>query len=348
MANLKEEAKWEEGIYQYELDDPLQGGEDGIDNVQGRQLANRTSYLREKLSFIAQKFAEAKHESSIQIDTLHKEIKGVNRYRYGLVNEHAARNLLYVLGIRPVNKALGEPATREELKQTMDILQKKIRDDGNWDCLNLQLGDYLDLPEINDGHETYKWDSSYCNLRIIISAFNFYKSYGYPARNWRNHIVFTFRNIVCKRPIDTKDTNPSSEKVYEDTQLAAYLDEDFRKGLETIMGISLCSVNRCLFDEKVRWSKAKVFLPTLWEVAGYNLIHKINYYHGFSGQYPIFKDSLLYHIKKYNGSSCPWWTASRVPNLPGFYISAGSTYGNAHSTCDEILGVAPAFCIGGE
>ena len=47
MANLKEEAKWEEGIYQYELDDPLQGGEDGIDNVQGRQLANRTKYLKE-------------------------------------------------------------------------------------------------------------------------------------------------------------------------------------------------------------------------------------------------------------------------------------------------------------
>ena len=34
MANLKEESKWEEGIYQYEITDPLQGGEDGIDNVQ--------------------------------------------------------------------------------------------------------------------------------------------------------------------------------------------------------------------------------------------------------------------------------------------------------------------------
>ncbi len=49
MANLREEAKWESGIYQYETTDPLQGGADGIDNVQGRQLANRTQWLRKKL-----------------------------------------------------------------------------------------------------------------------------------------------------------------------------------------------------------------------------------------------------------------------------------------------------------
>ena len=58
MANLKEEAKWEEGIYQYELDDPLQGGEDGIDNVQGRQLANRTQYLKEKSEAIEKDYAK--------------------------------------------------------------------------------------------------------------------------------------------------------------------------------------------------------------------------------------------------------------------------------------------------
>ena len=49
MAYLKEEAKWEEGVYQFEVDDPLQGGEDGIDNVQGKALANRTQWLKKKL-----------------------------------------------------------------------------------------------------------------------------------------------------------------------------------------------------------------------------------------------------------------------------------------------------------
>lgn len=49
MAYLKEEAKWDEGIYQFEIDDPLQGGENGIDNVQGKALANRTQWLKKKL-----------------------------------------------------------------------------------------------------------------------------------------------------------------------------------------------------------------------------------------------------------------------------------------------------------
>ncbi|MBO4507092.1 MAG: hypothetical protein J5747_00470 [Spirochaetaceae bacterium] len=48
MANLTEEAKWESGIYQLEITDPLQGGADGIDNVQAKQLANRTLFLKEK------------------------------------------------------------------------------------------------------------------------------------------------------------------------------------------------------------------------------------------------------------------------------------------------------------
>ena len=41
MANLPEQSKWENGIYQFEITDPLQGGADGIDNIQGKQLANR-------------------------------------------------------------------------------------------------------------------------------------------------------------------------------------------------------------------------------------------------------------------------------------------------------------------
>lgn len=46
--NLTEEATWEEGIYQLELSDPVEGGEDGIANLQAQQLANRTLYLKNK------------------------------------------------------------------------------------------------------------------------------------------------------------------------------------------------------------------------------------------------------------------------------------------------------------
>lgn len=46
MANLKESAAWESGIYQLETTDPVVGGVDGISNKQAIQLANRTRYLK--------------------------------------------------------------------------------------------------------------------------------------------------------------------------------------------------------------------------------------------------------------------------------------------------------------
>ena len=49
VANVKEENIWEEGVYQIEVTDPVVGGVDGISNKQAKQLANRTSYLKEKV-----------------------------------------------------------------------------------------------------------------------------------------------------------------------------------------------------------------------------------------------------------------------------------------------------------
>ena len=46
MANLRENAAWESGIYQLETTDPVVGGADGISNKQAIQLANRTGYLK--------------------------------------------------------------------------------------------------------------------------------------------------------------------------------------------------------------------------------------------------------------------------------------------------------------
>jgi phage-related tail fiber protein len=49
MANLPETPVWETGIYQLEETDPVQGGPNGIDNQQGKQLANRTAWLKEQV-----------------------------------------------------------------------------------------------------------------------------------------------------------------------------------------------------------------------------------------------------------------------------------------------------------
>lgn len=49
MASLQESVEWTVGIYQLETSDPVLGGPEGIDNLQAKQLANRTKWLRERL-----------------------------------------------------------------------------------------------------------------------------------------------------------------------------------------------------------------------------------------------------------------------------------------------------------
>jgi hypothetical protein len=56
MPNLIEETSWTEDLYRIELTDPVEGGEDGIDNVQAKQLGRRTRALR---AFIDAAFAPA-------------------------------------------------------------------------------------------------------------------------------------------------------------------------------------------------------------------------------------------------------------------------------------------------
>lgn len=52
MAALVETETFEPEIYQLEITDPVIGGLNGIDNLQGRQLANRTKWLKAKIDSI--------------------------------------------------------------------------------------------------------------------------------------------------------------------------------------------------------------------------------------------------------------------------------------------------------
>lgn len=52
MANVTESPTWEGGVYQIETTDPVLGGPLGIANVQAKQLANRTQYLKERADVV--------------------------------------------------------------------------------------------------------------------------------------------------------------------------------------------------------------------------------------------------------------------------------------------------------
>lgn len=49
MAALTEVSQWEDEIYRIEENDPVQGGESGVDNRPHKLLANRTQFLKQKL-----------------------------------------------------------------------------------------------------------------------------------------------------------------------------------------------------------------------------------------------------------------------------------------------------------
>ncbi|WP_414451511.1 phage tail protein [Burkholderia sp. 22PA0099] len=75
MANLKEESKWEDGVYQFETSDPVEGGPEGIDNVPTRQLANRTRHLKGRADGNDKRVGEV----SKQVEALGKRVDGLGK-----------------------------------------------------------------------------------------------------------------------------------------------------------------------------------------------------------------------------------------------------------------------------
>lgn len=64
MANLPEQAQWEDGIYQLETSDPVLAGPGGIDNRQATQLGNRTAFLKQKIEDINEALAQQAEEAN--------------------------------------------------------------------------------------------------------------------------------------------------------------------------------------------------------------------------------------------------------------------------------------------
>ena len=326
MANLKEEAKWEEGIYQYELDDPLQGGEDGIDNVQGRQLANRTQYLKEKIEAFARN-VDAK------LDEAQQNAQALNE-QFAALTSHGGctdgRNLLDVFG-------------KTTVAEVMEILHNKCNGEGKADLSGLMIGDYLDLPSLTVGGTTYTWNADYQNLRIVISGFNHYIYCGHPNGNKKNHILWTFRNIVLQKRM--------SENVnigYEASELKKYLDEVFAAGLGNALGSSgyLYTIGRSISKKgSTDFVTDTVFLPTEVEVFGVPTYGDDQIAWNTNIQYPIYRDSSFYRVKTYNGVRAWWWEGTPSASDSACFCGAyGDGYSSTNGASRDNGGVAPAFC----
>lgn len=96
MANLKEQDKWEDGVYQIEENDPVLGGENGITNKPIKQLANRTSWLKKALELLGKKSAPkdltADSTSSTEADGHTHALPSASTTAKGVVKLNSATN----------------------------------------------------------------------------------------------------------------------------------------------------------------------------------------------------------------------------------------------------------------
>ena len=241
------------------------------------------------------------------------------------------RNLLTVLGVTTVAEA-------------MEVLHERCNGEGVADFSGLMIGDYLDLPSLTVDGTTYTWNATYQNLRIVISGFNHYIHCG-DTENTKNHILWTFKNVVLQRQMNSSDTNTGG---YNASAMKTYLDGVFALGLGSALGSSdyLYTISRAISRKgSTEWVRNTVFLPTEVEVFGVATYGDDQNVWNTNIQYPIYRDSSYYRCKKYNGSRAWWWEATPYASNSTAFCGVGSSgdsisYGASISTG----GVAPAFC----
>ena len=242
------------------------------------------------------------------------------------------RNLLTVLGVTTVAEA-------------MEVLHERCNGEGVADFSGLMIGDYLDLPSLTVDGTTYTWNATYQNLRIVISGFNHYIHCG-DTENTKNHILWTFKNVVLQRQMNSSDTNTGG---YNASAMKTYLDGVFALGLGSALGSSdyLYTISRAISRKgSTEWVRNTVFLPTEVEVFGVATYGDDQNAWNTNIQYPIYRDSSYYRCKKYNGSRAWWWEATPYASNSIHFCGVNGN-GNSSSgglASDSTGGVAPAFC----
>lgn len=241
------------------------------------------------------------------------------------------RNLLTVLGVTTVAEA-------------MEVLHERCNGEGVADFSGLMIGDYLDLPSLTVDGTTYTWNATYQNLRIVISGFNHYIHCG-ETENTKNHILWTFKNVVLQRQMNSSDTNTGG---YNASAMKTYLDGVFALGLGSALGSSdyLYTISRAISKKgSTEWVRNTVFLPTEVEVFGVATYGDDQNAWNTNIQYPIYRDSSYYRCKKYNGSRAWWWEATPYASNSTTFCNVNRTgYSSADNASLSDGGVAPAFC----
>jgi hypothetical protein len=248
---------------------------------------------------------------------------------WGLVAD--GRNLLDVLGADTVADAV-------------EILHQKINADGVPDFSGLQVGDYLDLPSLDDGTNAITWNEAYKNLRVVIAGFNTYKHMG-STENAKNHIVFAFENCPVTKRMKAANDNTGG---YPASELKTYLEGGFLTGLVAALGHDYMYAVQRLISNKGgnTWLAAKIFPPTEIEVFGVQSYgDEVSSDAGPRSntpiQLPIFRDSYKHRIKRYNGSRQWWWLSTTYRASASYFCAVNNNGNTNNNSADSAGGCAP-------
>ena len=264
--------------------------------------------------------------------------------------EGYGRNLLTVLGVNTIAEAMLELRRRCNNNNEID-------NTGIPDFSGIAIGDYIDGINLNGitaapaGTAPQAWNDTYKNNRIMVSGFNTYKGAG-DTENTKNHILFTFRHVVCEGQINSSDTNANG---YPASSMRAWLEGAagdgsgaFATGLKTALGGNyLYTIKKCHSKKGTyEWKSYSVWLPTEIEVWGRQTYgDELNQYNT-NIHFPIYQKSYAYLIKRLNGSR-HWWWSSTPTAADATHFCYASSLGDA--TCRYASnyngGVAPAFCV---
>jgi len=109
MADLPESNEWTTGIYQLETSDPVLGGPEGIDNLQAKQLANRTRWLKDKAD-------------SLSISLAGKAGKATTLGGYGITDAFTKPEATSAIQQAIASLVASSPAALDTLKELADAL----------------------------------------------------------------------------------------------------------------------------------------------------------------------------------------------------------------------------------
>jgi hypothetical protein len=276
--------------------------------------------------------SSTKRPGTVMLRGRNGEVQDVISDQIGGYDYYKERNLLTVLGVNSITEVMTE-------------LRRQCNGIDTPDFSGLRIGDYLDLPSLTVADTVYSWNDTYQNLRLVLSGFNVYKGYGSPE-NTKNHILFTFKNCPLTRAIHSSSSNTGG---YNSTTMKTFLDVDFKAGLIAALGGDFTySVMRYMSGKGTSGScTASVFLPTLHEVSGYGFTTYSDDWDAWANlrQYPIFRSSAEYLIKRYNGARQWWWVATPYSGDTASFCAVHSTGTISVSSASSVGGVAPAFCV---